>query len=234
MYFGHYALAAAIRARKPSLPLVPVVVGVGVLDVLDGIFVLAGLGKVTPNLAALPYLYFDLTQVDWDHSLLMAALWSLGWGALFLPRREVAFFAALAAFSHFVLDWPMHDADLALFPHSSLHLGLGLWRRLGAWSWGLELALSAVLLAYAWVKDARRGSRPVWPTVLIALLAVPLSPWLSPMQWAARLPEPTAHLAYGALLCAGYVPLGLLVWLYSRGPGRQPPGLLSAPRPESR
>lgn len=103
-------------------------------------------------------------------------------------------------------------------------MGLGLWRRLGAWSWELELVLSAVLLAYARVKDGRRGSRPVWPTVLIALLAVPLSPWLSPIQWAAGLPEPAAHLAYGALLCAGYVPWCSWCGSARAGRGRGRPG----------
>jgi len=68
MYFGHYAVAAAMRATKPTLRLAPIVVGVGVLDVLHGVFVLAGLEKVTPDLPALPYLHFDLTDIDWSHS----------------------------------------------------------------------------------------------------------------------------------------------------------------------
>ncbi len=216
MYFGHYAVAAALRARRPESPLVPVVLGVGVLDVLNGVLVLAGVEKVRPDLQALPYIYFDLTDVDWDHSLLMAGIWSLAWGALFVRQGRVAFVAVLAAFSHWALDWPMHPPDLALFPGSRSHLGLDLWGRLGAWSWGLELALSVALLGYAWVRDARRGVRAVWPTTLILLLAIPLSPWLSPMQWAARLPEPAAHLAYGGLLVGGYLPLAVLVWLYAR------------------
>jgi len=219
MYFGHYALAAAIRAKKPGLPLVPVVVGVGLLDILNAIFVLVGIETVKPDPAALPYIYFDLSFVDWDHSLLMAGVWSVLWAAIFLRRRGVALLAGLAVFSHFLLDWPMHGPDLALFPHSTRHLGLGLWGRLGPWSWGLEVLFSAALLTYSWIKDAERGRRAAWPTLLIALLAILLSPWLSPMQWAAQLQEPAAHLAYGGLLLAGYVPLGLLVWLYARQSG---------------
>jgi hypothetical protein len=217
MYFGHYAVAAAMRARKPTLPLVPIVVGVAVLDLLHGLFVLAGLEKVTPDLAALPYLHFDLTDIDWSHSLLMAALWSIAWGALFLGRRQVALVAALAAFSHFVVDWPMHNDDLALYPRSTQHLGLGLWGKLGGWSWGLELVFSIVLLGYAWKKDTARGRRPVWPTAFIGLLALQLSPWLSPLQWVARLPEPTVHRVYAAIVFVGFLlPSAILGWLYSR------------------
>ena len=217
MYFGHYAVAAAMRAGKPTLPLLPIFVGVGVLDILHGLFVIAGLEKVTPDPAALPYRHFDLTWTDWSHSLLMAAFWSIAWGALFLGRRQVALLAALATFSHFVIDWPMHTTDLTLYPRSTRHLGLGLWGKLGDWSWGLELVFSIVLLGYAWVKDTERGRRPVWPTAFIGLLALQLSPWLSPLQWVARLPEPTAHRVYGAVVAAGFlVPSAILVWLYSR------------------
>ena len=217
MYFGHYAVAAAIRATKPSLPLAPIVFGVAVLDILHGILVVAGIEKVTPDRAARPYLYFDLTSIDWSHSLLMAVLWSLAWGALFLGRREVAIFAALAAFSHFAVDWPMHDADLAIYPNSTDHLGLGLWRTLGAWSWGLELVVSLGLLAYAWKKDGEHDRRSPWATAFIGLLALQLSPWLSPLQLLSRLCEPTVHRVYGAIVSAGFLlPSAILVWLYGR------------------
>jgi hypothetical protein len=33
-----------------------------------------------PEPHAGPYLFFDLTFIDWDHSLLMAAFWSVVWG----------------------------------------------------------------------------------------------------------------------------------------------------------
>ena len=36
MCFGHYAVAAAMRARKPTLPLVPIIVGVAPPRLSDG------------------------------------------------------------------------------------------------------------------------------------------------------------------------------------------------------
>jgi hypothetical protein len=217
MYFGHFAVAAAIKAKEPKIPAAPILIGVGVLDIVDGIFIMLGIDRVTPNLASLPYLFFDLSFIDWDHSLAMAIGWSLLWGAFFLKDRKVALVAAIAAFSHFVVDWPMHNADLALYPHSSAHIGLGLWGSMGVWSWGLELAFSLVLLGYAFAKGLKEGRAPIWPAVVILLLAVQMSPWLSPMKLVAQLPEPTTHLLHGAGVTLGFIlPSFLLVWLYKR------------------
>jgi hypothetical protein len=45
---------------------------------------------------------------------------------------------ALAVFSHFLLDLPMHPADMALWPGSSIRLGMGLWRTLPTGWWFVE------------------------------------------------------------------------------------------------
>lgn len=37
---------------------------------------------MTANVDSLPYLYFDLTFIDWDHSLVAAFFWSAVWAAL--------------------------------------------------------------------------------------------------------------------------------------------------------
>jgi hypothetical protein len=207
----------AMKARRPDVPALPLFIGVGVLDILDGLFILAGWDRVTADLAAGPYLFFDLTFIDWDHSLAAAVAWALLWGALFVRKKPIALAAAVAAFSHFVADWPMHNGDLALYPYATQHLGLGLWSHLGVSSWLLEGAFIAVSCAYAWTAQARRGVSMRWPSVVLALLFVNLSPWLSPMKWAATLPEPAAHLVHGALVTLGFaVPAALLTWLVSR------------------
>lgn len=218
MYVGHFAVAAAMKASKPELPAWPLYFGVCFLDILDGLFVIVGIGRVTPNLAAGPYLFFDLTFVDWDHSLVLAAFWSLVWGALFLKAgRELAAFAALASFSHFLTDWPMHDGDLALYPYSTDHLGLGLWGQLGVGAWLLEGAFAAALVGYAWRASARRGVSFLWPTLVLGALFLNLSPWLSPMQFVAAMSEPAAHILHGVLVVVGFVlPAVLLAWLVTR------------------
>lgn len=217
MYVGHFAIGLAIRARYPKVPALPIMMGVGFLDLLDGIFILLGFNTVTPNLASGPYLFFDLTFIDWDHSLLAALFWSVIWGLLFIKHRAVAAVAALAAFSHFIADWPMHNSDLALYPYSIEHYGYGLWGKLGTLAWVLEGTFSAVLAVYAWRISARRGVSLVWPCAVLVVLFLQLSPLASPMKFVATLQEPLTHILHGALVSLGFLIPGLLLtWLLDR------------------
>lgn len=217
MYVGHFAIGLAIKARYPKVPALPIMMGVGFLDLLDGIFILLGFNTVTPNLASGPYLFFDLTFIDWDHSLLAALFWSMIWGLLFIKHRAVAAVAALAAFSHFIADWPMHNSDLALYPHSIEHYGYGLWGKLGTLAWVLEGVFSAVLAVYAWRISARRGVSLVWPCAVLVVLFLQLSPLASPMKFVATLQEPLTHILHGALVSLGFLIPGLLLtWLLDR------------------
>lgn len=217
MYVGHFAIGLALKAKVPESPTLPIMLGVGFLDMLDGVFILLGWNTVTANLNAGPYLFFDLSFVDWDHSLATALLWSLVWGLLFIRDRRVALIAFVAAFSHFVADWPMHNGDLALYPYSAQHLGLGAWGKLGTMSWVLEGCFAALLIGYAYVKGVQRGVDWRWPCVFMLLLFVNLSPWLSPMKHVAALDEPAAHLVHGVLVTIGFLVPGLIMtWLIDR------------------
>jgi hypothetical protein len=68
------------------------------------------------------------------------------WGAFFLKDKRIAAVAALSCFLHFVVDIPMHNADLALYPYAEQYLGFGLWGKWGIWSWIFEIIFSAILL----------------------------------------------------------------------------------------
>ena len=217
MYVGHFAIGLAIKARYPRIPALPIMMGVGFLDLLDGIFIILGFNTVTPNLNSGPYLFFDLTFIDWDHSLLAAVFWSVLWGLLFVKHRPVAIVAALAAFSHFIADWPMHNSDLALYPRAVEHYGYGLWGKLGTASWILEGAFSAVLAAYAWRLSRQRGVSLTWPCVVLLVLFLQLSPFASPMKFVATLDEPLTHILPGVLVSSGFLIPGLLMsWLLNR------------------
>ena len=217
MYVGHFAIGLAIKAWRPQVPAAPIIIGVGLLDILYGLFVVAGIDRIAANLQSGPYLFFDLTFIDWDHSLLMAAAVSLCWGAFFSKNKQVAMVAVLAVFSHFMADWLVHNNDLALYPHSAAHVGLGLWGMLGTASWALEGAFSALLAIWVWRANARRGVGSGWSCLLLAILFFQLSPWFSPMLLVATLGEPAVHLAHGALILVGFVlPALLFIWLIQR------------------
>jgi hypothetical protein len=181
VYAGHFAAAVVLRAREPKVPFWAILLGVGLLDLLFGPFVLLGIEHVTLTPDTPPG--FSLDYIDWSHSLLMSLVWSLLFGALFfrLGRRAVLV-VALAVFSHFILDLPMHPADLALWPGSSIHFGFGLWERLPVGSWFVELAVILSGCGY-YIAKARHSERfgrfPWMVTVVILGLHLFNSPWLS-------------------------------------------------------
>lgn len=184
MYGGHYAAALAIKAKEPRAPTWALLLGVGFLDVLFGIFVMLGVEKVTMT----PHLGhgFSLDFIDWSHSLAMSLVWAVLFSLPFW-RRGSAIGAAVgfAVFSHYLLDLPMHPPDMALWPHSPIHFGLGLWLRLPTGWWWVELAVIAILCAY-YVARARTsttfGGRAMWACAVILVLHIFTSPWLSPVK----------------------------------------------------
>jgi membrane-bound metal-dependent hydrolase YbcI (DUF457 family) len=183
VYAGHFAAGLALKAKAPEAPTWGILLGVGFLDLLFGPFVLLGLEQVslTPDVSP----GFSLDHIDWSHSLVMSIAWSALFGAFFLRwGRGVATVMGVAAFSHFLLDLPMHPADMALWPNSNVHLGFGLWQALPLGWWFVELGLVAVLGLY-YVARARRsddfGRRPLLVLLAVLLLHVSNSPWLSPL-----------------------------------------------------
>lgn len=179
MYAGHFAAGLAIKARVPEAPTWGLILGVGVLDVLFGPFVLLGIERATVTPGISPG--FSLDYIDWSHSLLMSLLWS-GLFALGFWRfgRRVAWAMALAVFSHFLLDIPMHPPDLALWPGAGTHLGLGLWRALPTGWWFVELGAVLLGAGYYWNRargDASFGGRAGAVVVVVLLLHLMNAPW---------------------------------------------------------
>lgn len=181
MYAGHFAAGLALKAKEPGAPTWGILLGVGLLDLLFGPFVLLGIERasVTPTLPP----GFSLDHIDWSHSLVMSLIWSGLFGVLFLRRgRRVASVMAAAAFSHFLLDLPMHPPDMALWPGSAVHLGMGLWQALPTGWWFFELAVVG-LAGWYYVRAARIssdfGGRPLAVLAVVLLLHISNSPWLS-------------------------------------------------------
>ncbi len=181
MYAGHFAAGLALKAREREAPLWGILIGVGLLDLLFGPFVLAGIEQVTLTPGVAPG--FALDHIDWSHSLAMSIVWSALFGLLFWSRgRRIAVVMGVAAFSHFLLDLPMHPPDLAIWPGSDVHLGLGLWQRLPTGWWFVELVFILVAGAYYLrASQSRRQARwqPLSVIGVVLLLHVANSPWLS-------------------------------------------------------
>ena len=181
MYAGHFATGLVLKAKVPEAPTWGILLGVGVLDLLFGPFVLLGLEAVTLTPDQSPG--FSLDHIDWSHSLVTSVIWSILFALLFTQfGKKVMWVMATAVFSHFVLDLVMHPADMALWPGSAVHLGLGLWRLLPTGWWFLELGLVGLLLGYYWHRakaDPSFGGRPIAVVVAVLILHALNSPWLS-------------------------------------------------------
>ena len=181
MYVGHFAAGLAIKAREPKAPTWALLVGVGLLDILFGPFVLAGIERATLTPSISPG--FSLDYIDWSHSLVMSLVWSVLFAAAFARYgRRVMMAIGFAVFSHFLLDLPMHPPDLALWPNSASHLGVGLWRTFPNGWWVFELAVIVALWVYYWRRstaDPTFGGRPFIIAAVLMFLHVFNSPWLS-------------------------------------------------------
>ncbi len=147
MYAGHFAAGMALKGRVPKAPTWGLLIGIGLLDILFGSFVMLGIERASLTPGESPG--FSLDYIDWSHSLLTALVWSLLFGLLFFRSgRPVALAMGLAVLSHFVLDLVMHPPDRALWPGADIQLGLGLWKSMPTGWWFVELAFVAGCLAY--------------------------------------------------------------------------------------
>jgi len=179
MYAGHFAMGLALKARRPEAPTWGLLIGTGLLDLLFGPLVLLGVERVTMTPGRSPG--FSLDFIDWSHSLAAALCWSLLYAMGFARRGSaVAGVMGFAVFSHFLLDLPMHPGDLALWPASASHVGLGLWHT--PWWWWVELGWVAAACGYYWARARRLrtfGGNAAWACLTILALHALNSPWLS-------------------------------------------------------
>ena len=138
MYIGHFAAGLAIQSRFRVVPLWILLIGIAFLDILFSIFIVFGIERISTK-------GFDF--IDWSHSLVMSLVLSIGLALLFYKKGSKYMLAiGMAIFSHFVLDFISHAPDLALYPYSSIHMGLGLI--LSKWGWWIELGISFTLCAF--------------------------------------------------------------------------------------
>jgi membrane-bound metal-dependent hydrolase YbcI (DUF457 family) len=130
---GHFGFAAAVKAKEPATPLWALMLASQWLDVIFVPLFLAGIERMDLVAGAKPGAYGGaVIHADYTHSLVGAIVLSALLGAFFVARygkRSAAVLAAVA-FSHLLLDLPLHRADMPLLPGdagSFPKLGFGLW-----------------------------------------------------------------------------------------------------------
>ncbi len=131
MFIGHAAVGFASKAGAPRASLGWLFAAPFLLDFLWPVFLLLGIEHTTIERGRTPFLNFSFDSYPWSHSLAMAIVWALLFGALahfFTRSAAVGWVAALGVVSHWICDAIVHRPDLPLWPGSSIFVGMGLWR----------------------------------------------------------------------------------------------------------
>jgi hypothetical protein len=133
MLAGHFGVSYGLKAKENHASLGLLFLAVGFADLLWSLFIL--LGREQAQLApTLQSSRLNLSYMPFDHSLVGILFWSIVIYILFrfLPaphgarKSAIALVMAVAVFSHFVLDIPVHRADLGLIGNM-YKIGFGLY-----------------------------------------------------------------------------------------------------------
>lgn len=131
MMAGHFALAVAVKAKTPKVPIWSLLVSTQLLDILFLPLFLLGIETMEP-VASNGYGGF-VFHADYTHSMLGALIIALIAGVVagrFWNRRGGMVIGSVV-FSHWLLDLLVHRADMPILPGNAGDfplLGFGLWR----------------------------------------------------------------------------------------------------------
>lgn len=197
MFVGHLGVGLGLSARSRHFRLGTLLGAAMLLDVLLGLFVLAGWERVIvpPDFATGHYLEFVF---PFSHGLASSLLWSgllaalAGSGVLLLGRGgAAAWVAGAAVFSHFLCDAVEQVRGLPLLGEGSPHVGLGLWK---AMPWALAVELLLLLVGAGLFLRSRPGLPRGRRLVLLAVLGL-LATLQTLGQSAGAMPPPAPALA---------------------------------------
>ncbi len=212
MFIGHYAPAfiAATSPRSPRLG--TMFIAAQLIDIsffslqiigVEHLRLVPGATKMNP---------MDLYDMPWDHSLVGAMGWALGFALLLrLMSRSwgAAGIGGAVVLSHWLIDLLVHRPDLTL-AGGPPNLGLGLWNYPA-----IEIPLE-LLFAFGglWLYVRRtKAISPIgrWTPVALAvgMAALQAVNWLSPQPAVTIDPAPAST---GALGLFAYAVLCLLAW----------------------
>src|SRR5436305_10696825 len=116
MSVGHFGVSCAAKRVTPRTSLGTLFLAVQLLDVLFAVFVFAGLEKLRVVPGFTEYNAYDLYYMPYSHSLVGALGWSIVAGMLATAAagKRGGTWIAVAVFSHFLLDVPMHTPDMPI------------------------------------------------------------------------------------------------------------------------
>ena len=134
MFIGHYAVALAAKKAAPRTSLGTLFMAAQLVDLIWPLLLLLGIEHVRIDPGNTAFTPLDFYDYPVTHSLAGAAMWAFLMGILYrVIRHDVRGGVVVAAcvFSHWILDFVTHRADLPLWFTGSTRLGAGLWNSVG-------------------------------------------------------------------------------------------------------
>ncbi len=132
MGLGHLSAGLVLKPLAPKVPLwILLVVSEGI-DILFFLFSFLGIEKQSVTRTSMERGVETITPgvLYWSHGLFMATVWS-GIAALItylvIKKTKPALVVGLVFFSHWLLDFLVHNRSLPVFFEGSPNVGLGMW-----------------------------------------------------------------------------------------------------------
>lgn len=210
MFVGHIGAGLLLKRFEPRLNLGALLFAALFADLLLWALVLFGIETVGVPETAGSARFFTFV-FPYSHGLAASVIWS-GLAALtisFFAVRgsRLAWAAALAASSHFMLDLLVHIPELPVIGQGSLKLGLGLWRHMPI-ALVLELVLAAIALVLYLnsIQLSRARALLLGGIVTVTALLTVIGPYIP-----GELPPPAALALSSLLMVIVVVSLGFVV-----------------------
>jgi membrane-bound metal-dependent hydrolase YbcI (DUF457 family) len=133
MIAGHFGFAAAVKSRARTVPLWALMLATVWMDVIFVPLYAAGIEPIDPVPGTQGGYGDVIIHADYTHSVVGALVIAATFGlvtAIPWGKRAGAVLGGVV-FSHWLLDLPMHRADMPLWPGApsiSPRFGFGLWR----------------------------------------------------------------------------------------------------------
>lgn len=165
--FAHLGIGLAAKRAVPKVNLAVLILCAWGIDVIFGIFFLAGMEHPPQGEAASPS--------PWSHGLFMSVIWSMAaylTARLLRQDKRTSFLLALLVFSHWVIDLITHpmlaafpyDTGLPLLFYNSPLVGFGLY----SYQWGVNIgeygSLILGLAVYIFTIRSSRSALKAQPT----------------------------------------------------------------------
>jgi len=199
----HAATALLIKRRFPSVSLTPLLLSVQAMELAWVGLNYLGVERTTTEATVRSVADIHLAYMPYSHSVATAAgaallAWLVvekGLGRPLLGRA-----LGIGVTSHLVLDVVTHARDIALWPGSTLALGLGLYDRAPMWGFALEIAYGVM----CW--RVYRGSRSLLAMIILGNLA-------NITLFSAAIPGPEQYLAGHPLMLVTLIAVQIVVTL---------------------